>query len=338
MATVQRGTGSPRSKPRLVAWVAASMVAAAMLSVSVTSFADEQKTESAAEAPNNLGARSLDLSVRSADQQSVEDYWTKERMENATPLEERKLERSDTPNRQKLDSSVDGDKQLLDGVIGNLDTVKAAPNTSFIGKVFTTLNGKNFIGSGVIVVSDSHDLVVTAAHVIYSLDDSQFVENMMFVPGYDDGNAPFGKWTAQKMSVLKQWSDNAPNHDDYDIGLARMRPNDDTNIQDVAGASGICFNCRKDAGITAYGYPGATDNGQRLVACLGTTEPEGEHLIIRDCPAMTGGASGGPWLLQSDDSPTLVSLNNRTGEQVVGGLFFDGIVQSFYESFNKAEL
>ena len=330
MIDTQPGRGFVKGKRKFLTIMTVSVVAAGVLSASLNASAEE---------PPDRGSDILTVnsSDRVDDQNRVEEYWTRERMENATQLDQQPPKRS---KGKRNKSSVRRAEQIFEGTAGDVDGLTVdVPPQSTVGKVFVTIEGKDKEASGSVVVSDSHDLVVTAAHVLYSLEENRFVDNMMFAPGYNNGETPFGKWTAETVSVLKQWSENMPNRDDYDIGLVRLKPREDEKIQDVTGANGICFDCRKNASATIHGYPGAIDNGQRLISCQGRTEAKNNFLRMQNCPAITPGASGGPWLIDSDSGPMLISVTDRAvSDGSTEGVFLDETIQGFYSQYNRGEL
>ena len=329
MIDIQPRRGFVKDKRKFLTIMTVSVVAAGVLSASLNASAEE------------LPDRGSDiLTVNSSDrvdnQNRVEEYWTRERMENATQLDQQPPKRS---KGKRNKSSVRRAEQIFEGTAGDVDGQAVdVPPQSTVGKIFVTIDGKDAEGSGSVVVSDSHDLVVTAAHALYSLEENRFVDNVMFAPGYNNGETPFGKWTFETMSVLKQWSENMPNREDYDIGLVRLKPREDKKIQDVTGANGMCFDCRKDASATVYGYSASIDNAQRLISCQGRTEAKNNFLRMQNCPALTGGSSGGPWLIDSESGPMLISVTDRGSAGALEGVFLDETIQDFYSQYNRGEL
>jgi hypothetical protein len=70
--------------------------------------------------------------------------------------------------------------------------------TAAVGALFTTSDGqldKHFC-SGTVINSPNGDLVITAAHCITGTSGP-----IDFVPGYDNGRAPYGSWTVTKVYV-----------------------------------------------------------------------------------------------------------------------------------------
>jgi len=64
--------------------------------------------------------------------------------------------------------------------------------------------------SASVVRSPGRDLVLTAAHCV-----SGTGAGMLFVPGYLDGNTPYGVWTVQRAWVSPTWVASQDPHNDY---------------------------------------------------------------------------------------------------------------------------
>ncbi|ADP78742.1 trypsin-like serine peptidase [Pseudofrankia inefficax] len=171
------------------------------------------------------------------------------------------------------------------------------------GALFTTINGSDYACSGSVVDSPGHDLVMTAGHCLHSGGLSgSFATNVIFIPGYSNGSAPYGVWHASQLTVTAGWG--YQRSFDEDAGFATFRPVGGRNLQDVVGgAFPIAFTNGTTAGSlagpqTVLGYPKLPPfDGATLMTCTGTTtpDPRGGHSLGLPCP-MTAGASGGAWL------------------------------------------
>ena len=53
----------------------------------------------------------------------------------------------------------------------------------------------------------ANSVIWTAGHVVHAGDNKQtgWSTNMIFVPAYRDGNAPFGKWSVSSLSTRSLW-------------------------------------------------------------------------------------------------------------------------------------
>jgi len=82
-------------------------------------------------------------------------------------------------------------------------------------------------------------------------------------------------------------------------------------IRAAVGGQGISFNQGRGLTCNAYGYPAAGKfNGQTLRSCSGTATPDpyGQTQSQGIPCDMTGGSSGGPWLISSN---TVLPLTPR---------------------------
>ncbi|GAA4916214.1 trypsin-like serine peptidase [Streptomonospora salina] len=227
------------------------------------------------------------------ERRAVLDYWTPRRMAGATPL---------IPGLDDLAGGVlpDAPEPQASG-----DAGAARPWTgggrvaATTGKVFLTLDGRDFTCSAAVVSADNRDTVLTAGHCLKD-GTGPWVENWSFVPGYDDGESPDGRYTARQMFVAPEWSQQAD--DSYDFGMAVLNPSDGEHVQDRVGAQPIAFGAEPDDPTYAFGYP-ATGRfeGRRLRYCTGdTVGDDGGTTAEGMACAMTEGSSGGPWLNDFD--------------------------------------
>jgi Ca2+-binding RTX toxin-like protein len=267
----------------------------------------------------------------------VRDYWTPRRMRRAEPVELRRAELRVPPSDGIADTR--GEPKLvlptgpgvpetrvgiLDGLVGTggepqaRDAVQTGPNNTAFpervhGKVFFTISGGSdpgdFLCSGTAVRSPSHTLVWTAGHCVNDADfNGGFATNFEFVPGYRDGQQPFGAWVAKELFTTSGWRNNVNIR--FDVGAAVLRRDGEgRGIQDVIGARGIAFSQSRNQTFVALGYPAdpayyqPAFNGERLWSCTsqrtGDDNPPGgggpKPLEIF-CD-MTGGSSGGSWVV-----------------------------------------
>ena len=95
-----------------------------------------------------------------------------------------------------------------------------------------------------------------------------FAGNWMFVPGYREGQAPYGSWTATELMTTDGWQSGANLR--LDVGAAMLaRDSQGRGIQDVLGARGIAFHQPRNQMFDAYGYPAIDRN----TSCCRRTSP-----------------------------------------------------------------
>jgi len=180
-----------------------------------------------------------------------------------------------------------------------------------VGKVFFTLQGQNFVCSA--AVAGPH-LVLTARHCIFNYVDpsgGQFATNVMFFPGWLDGpNLTLnGAWPARSLAT---WVANTPGLR-YDIGFIQTSDDvgtgcggsDGLPIETYTGFLGTTWGgSYASRQWNEFGYPAAAPyNGNRLIEAQSSTGAEdqfGEVDTVEVGNPMTGGASGGPWILGFD--------------------------------------
>ncbi|HKG36059.1 MAG TPA: hypothetical protein VKA89_06430 [Solirubrobacterales bacterium] len=169
------------------------------------------------------------------------------------------------------------------------------------GRVFGTYSALgDFSCSGTAVNSLGRSLVITAGHCVFDPQTGEFATNWIFVPGYRDGRAPFGRWRARSLRASAPWV--RAENISFDVGAATVRRNRNGRaLQDVIGGRGIGFGQARDRLYTSYGYPAELPfDGERLEACRSPyrgddpdTDPPRTMRITCD---MTGGSSGGGWV------------------------------------------
>ncbi|MFJ5694465.1 trypsin-like serine peptidase [Arthrobacter sp. NPDC093125] len=276
-------------------------------------------------------------------------YWTSDRMRSAIPgdvLAEKAAARQINKGKT-LDGITDrGSSTKIAGTSGRTKTTALHTNekpVNHIGKVFFTLNGLNYVCSGSSVTAANKSTVSTAGHCL-NAGPGAFASNFIFVPAYKDGAAPLGKWPAKALFAPKEWT--ASGNMQYDTGFAVVEKVGAKNLADVAGAVGVAFSQPRGLTYKAFGYPAATPfTGQTLVSCYGKAGNDAinPQFKTQGIPCdMTGGASGGPWLLQNGAS-TQVGYQNSVNSYGYGsrstamyGPYWGAIIQQVYNRASAA--
>jgi len=300
---------------------------------------------SATPAPSDGQANPSVASVR-VDAGGAADYWTPERMQSAIPgdtLAGKALERG---NRSSLAVVEKGKPSTTKGTKATKAT-KATPTiaqsekpVSHIGKVFFTMGKANYVCSGNAVSSPNGSTVATAGHCVNE-GPGAYATNFVFVPGYDNGAAPYGKWTAKALYAPTQWASNGDMT--YDTGFAVVNPDSKgEKLTDVVGGSGTAFNLDHGMTYTAYGYPQAAPfDGTSLWSCTGTAtnDPNNPKFDTQGIPCdMTGGSSGGPWFIGigSDGLQNSINSYGYSGSAVMYGPYWGSVIQDTYKRAAKS--
>lgn len=199
--------------------------------------------------------------------------------------------------------------------------------------------GKLFFleGSAVYVCSASlikPGVVVTAAHCVANYGQQQFYSNWVFVPAYNNGQAPYGIWHTVNATVMTTYYDGTDNCYQYgvicpdDMAVLLMTQNSGYYPGQLTGWfgygwNGYSYNSSGQALITQLGYPVALDGG-RLMERNDSQGFEDATLSSNTVigSLMTGGSSGGPWLVNLGQAPSLsgTSFGTYAAHNIVVGV------------------
>jgi V8-like Glu-specific endopeptidase len=176
-------------------------------------------------------------------------------------------------------------------------------------KMFFTQNGGNFVCSASVIGPDA---VWTAGHCVNDGSET-FSTNVLFCPSHDNG-APLpgvGCWAAESLVTSAVWHFSGDL--DYDVGAADVADTGTDNatlIGNFTGWLGFAYAPVAEGTSEAFnfhfhsfGYPqGAPFNGQKIHVCASSlgyqdaANAGGQDSKAIGCD-MTGGSSGGPWII-----------------------------------------
>jgi hypothetical protein len=154
----------------------------------------------------------------------------------------------------------------------------------------------------------------------------------VFIPGYQDGTAPFGVWTPSRLLVDPRWA--ASSDPDLDVGFVVLRPLDGKNIQEVLGANQIGFDAGFVNLVRVTGYPASAD---APVTCLNWTGEQSATQLRFGCGGFFGGTSGSPWITRFDPRTRTGTIVGVVGGYQEGG-DTDAISYSVYLNDNVRSL
>ena len=183
---------------------------------------------------------------------------------------------------------------------------KVAPYRA-VGRVFFRFQGGLFSCSGASVTGGPRHVVFTAGHCLndgLGSGPSHWATDVIFVPARRPGKSknPYGSFAAKELWVPAGWSDNQwfP----FDIGAFNVAKNQKSKpLRKSVGALGFAYNEGRVQHFDMFGYPAAPPfGGNRMIACstqhaVDDADPSGPDPIGVGCD-MTGGSSGGPWILR----------------------------------------
>jgi hypothetical protein len=152
-----------------------------------------------------------------------------------------------------------------------------------------------------VVHSEGRDLIATAAHCLGGGGE------IVFVPGYRDGKAPYGEWVVTKTYVADGWK--GRQDEDSDVAFARVtsksgeegrkgesRKEESRKVEDVVGANPLLAGRGEGPTggvVTVVGYPKASETP---VSCTNTSTAYGDSQQRIECPGYSSGTSGSPWI------------------------------------------
>lgn len=174
-----------------------------------------------------------------------------------------------------------------------------------IGKLFFKQGGLSYVCSASVIGSSSASRsIITAGHCLHKGDGKTWSTSVVFVPGYNNGAAPFGQWSAQYSTqrVFTSWATSGDLA--RDVAGAKLYKNaaGQTICQKV-GWLGFAWNWSRNNAWWQIGYPQAAPfDGKWMMACQASYAYDSPFGTTPDPMGVgcdqTGGTSGGPWVLK----------------------------------------
>ncbi|HKJ35819.1 MAG TPA: trypsin-like peptidase domain-containing protein [Solirubrobacterales bacterium] len=216
----------------------------------------------------------------------------------------------------------------------------AAEGVRMHGRAFFKVPGEgNASCSGTAITSNRKNLVLTAGHCVHGGGyPAPWFKKWIFIPGYENGNAPYGVWEAKRLYSTGLWTEFAVPNADY--ALVVMRRLKGKRLQNVVGSRGIAFNRRPDQRYVSYGYPAQGNfDGETEHTCtaqLAGTDENTEKLpgptTIRIGCDMTGGSSGGSWVINDRYAASLNSYGYPDLPDFMYGPQFTEVARDLYRA------
>lgn len=182
----------------------------------------------------------------------------------------------------------------LSGDVGTADAAHFSQNT---GKIFYRRpDGVDSWCSASAINSESKRLVLTAGHCIHTGSGGDWMQNVVFVPAYHQGQRPFGTFPWRMMTTFNAWIDN--NDRTRDVGMIVTAPNAAGQVLvNTVGGHGLSVNPSRQTYVHIVGYPQNGDQGEVQWNCWGTTSRWSlfDGGLKLAC-GWGGGSSGSPWL------------------------------------------
>jgi V8-like Glu-specific endopeptidase len=166
--------------------------------------------------------------------------------------------------------------------------------TPSVGALFQVSGGKlgKHFCTASVVDSPAGDVLVTAAHCLdgYSRRNPAGVA---FVPGYHDGDAPYGIWPVTRVFVDAAWARSGDPDDDVAF-LVVSQAGRPVPVQSVTGAERLAFGQPLTSMVKVIGYPARLD---QPISCQNATTAFSATQLQFNCGNYSEGTSGAPFLI-----------------------------------------
>lgn len=286
--------------------------------------------------PGVVGAR-----TPTSEHDRILAYWTPQRIANAKPKDyvmtaSGKLVPYVRPGGGGGSGASTGSSWTLNGAIETRS-----------GRVLFHQGSGDWICSASVVndgnTNDGYSIVVTAGHCAYDGTDG-WASNWVYIPDFDDaptyscGSTVYGCWTARSLTISPGFYPGGFGNNTVtsDWAFAVVGPGGKSNSQlDALGSYGLATSGNTvGASAWAFGYPAAGRyHGKDLVYCNGSTvaDPYGAATWGLACD-MTGGSSGGPWLVGTLTASGIAGGSGSVGS--VNSYGYSGLRYMFGPRFN----
>jgi Trypsin len=181
------------------------------------------------------------------------------------------------------------------------------------GKLFFNIGTAPFVCSASLI---KRGVIVTAAHCVADYGKSTFYSGWQYVPSYNNGTAPYGVWTVSAVRIKTAYFNGTDNCAVYgvvcpdDVAVLVATPKNAVYPGAITGWYGYAWNYGYTpqglSHITQLGYPQLLDQGVIMERndAQGFIDPKSSNNTVIGS-LMTGGSSGGPWIINFGLPPTL---------------------------------
>jgi V8-like Glu-specific endopeptidase len=296
------------------------------------------------------------LHVSGLEAQRTVQFWTARRMRHARPLS---VVLEGRPARRALHHVLppSGAPHLVPALNAApprkgpksdepISTVIADPTAApyrTSGRVFAVVGQYLVYCSATVVNTANKSVVFTAGHCVNSGGPSPtwYGRHWAFIPGYHDGQRPFGTFVARELWSSTPWAQ-SENYD-YDFAAAVLGRNSrGQRVAAAVGGRGFASGQSRNQVFEALGYP-ATEafNGESLWGCNSPflrDDPEpiagGPAALGINCD-MTAGSSGGGWIVGGQNLNSVTSFGYDGLPDVLFGPYFGQAAWKLYSNVGK---
>jgi V8-like Glu-specific endopeptidase len=156
--------------------------------------------------------------------------------------------------------------------------------------------------SGSVVHSPGADIVITAAHCVYS--SGTWNTGISVSPDTTGGQNQHGTWNVDRIWVDPRYTQG---DERYDYAFLRVSRSGGPDIEDAVGGNTLTVNEPFHlGGVTTTGYPDSNNPGDQQITCTMDTYQSSAHDQYREmhCGGYYAGVSGGPWVLLKPGAKT----------------------------------
>ncbi|MER8057208.1 MULTISPECIES: trypsin-like peptidase domain-containing protein [unclassified Streptomyces] len=177
------------------------------------------------------------------------------------------------------------------GPFGVTADAVASVREARVGALFDADRASRLAGGHFCTASVVHsargDLIATAAHCVNAQD-----RDLVFVPGYRNGRAPYGVWRVTRRFLPDSWAKDQD--EDSDVALATVADADGQSVEQVVGGNRFVTDATTGAtAVTVTGYP---DSHELPIRCTNKPRRQSSTQQRIYCPSFTSGTSGSPWI------------------------------------------
>lgn len=206
--------------------------------------------------------------------------------------------------------------------------------TAVAGVLYKTDSGvSSHFCSASVVHSAAGNLVITAAHCVYSDGPKS---DIAFAPGFHNGTLPYGSWAVTKVVVSQRWK--SSDDPDQDVAFLQVAPSSSgASLESVTGADKIAFGQGFGMPVTVPAYPQGSDTP---ITCTAPAVKFSSTQTEWDCRGYPDGTSGAPFLTGVDSSGEKGTVIGVIGGYQQGGdtpdvsysAYFGSAIQALYQS------
>lgn len=178
-----------------------------------------------------------------------------------------------------------------------------------VGPLFDGSSTSIHTCTAAVVDSPAGNVILTAAHCVTGSG-----AGMVFVPGYDDGRAPYGSWVVTGAYAPAGWLRGQDPESDYAFLVVKPLGTNATgaSVASAAGAEALGLAPTAGQRVTVAAYQVGSED-QPVICAAAVYLTQGYPTF--DCPGYIAGTSGGPWIAGYDAAHRAGTI---TG--VIGGL------------------